>query len=229
MDLKKTFFFLIIILVSFQIFAIETESFNVQKKIILATEAEEPQIIENYIIFTFKSSEKTSFVGASFDFDNFVKIYQFKKNPEGIYVLVMNKPEKESIKYRLVVDGLWMADPSNPVKITKPNSVEISVFNIADKLSKEKSYPSTENGITCFRYKGEEGKNVYLAGNFNKWDPFMYHMAEKRAGEYFVSLKLPPGTYYYYFAVNGKILPDKDNPNVVWDNDFREISAHTVK
>ena len=229
MEIKKSLCFLLIIFICAQIYAGEIESYNIQKKIIVTYDASEPQIIDNYILFTFKSSEKTSFVGATFDFDNYVKIYQFKKNPEGVYVLVINKPEKENIKYRLIVDGLWMADPFNPIKIKHPNLVEISVLNIADKFSSETNYPFTEKGVTYFRYKGEEGKNVYLAGNFNKWDPFMYNMAEKNPGQYFISLKLPPGKHSYYFVVNGKIVSDKNNPNFLWDNDFRELSAYIVK
>ena len=212
-----------------QIYAGEIESYNIQKKLLTISDAAAPQFIDNYILFTFKSNEKNSFVGATFDFDNYVKIYQFKKNSEGIYILLINRPEKESIKYRFIVDGLWMADPFNPEKIKQPNLVEISVLNIADNFSSKIDYPFTEKGSVCFRYKGDEGKNVYLAGNFNNWDPFMYNMTEKRNGEYFISLKLPPGKYYYYFIVNGKITSDRDNPNILWDKDYREISSYTVK
>ena len=212
-----------------QIHAGEIESYNVQKKILITTDATEPQIIDNYILFTFKSSERTSFVGAAFDFDNYVKIHQFKINSDGIYILVVKKPEKEVIKYRLVVDGLWMADPFNPIKIKKPNEVEISVLNISDSFLGEKKYPFTENGITHFRYRGEEGKSVYLAGDFNKWDPFMYNMIEMNPGEYFISIKLFPGAYHYYFVVNGQSKSDKDNPSILWDRDFREISVYSIR
>ena len=229
MKIKKLIWFLIIILACAQIYALEIENYNVQKKILITTDASEPQFIENYILFTFKSAEKTSFVGAAFDFDNYVKIYQFKKNSDGLYILAIARPEKKIIKYRLVIDGLWMADPFNPIKITQPNSVEISVLNIADRFLGEKNYPFTEKGITYFRYKGEEGKSVYLTGNFNKWDPFMYNMTEKNPGEYFISLKLSPGTHHYYFTVNGKNESDNNNPYTLWDNDYREISVYTIK
>ncbi|MCL2705926.1 MAG: hypothetical protein FWE72_06935, partial [Spirochaetaceae bacterium] len=131
MKTKKISCFLMLILVCMQIYAVEIESYNMQKKILITTDASEPQIVDNYILFTFKSNERTSFVGAAFDFDNYVKIHQFKINSDGLYILVIKKPEKEIIKYRLVVDGLWMADPFNPVKIKKPNEVEISVLNIS--------------------------------------------------------------------------------------------------
>ena len=218
-----------LILVCMQIYAVEIESYNMQKKILITTDASEPQIVDNYILFTFKSNERTSFVGAAFDFDNYVKIHQFKINSDGLYILVIKKPEKEIIKYRLVVDGLWMADPFNPVKIKKPNEVEISVLNISDSYLGGKTYPFTENGITYFRYRGEESKSVYLAGSFNRWDPFMYNMTEINPGEYFISIKLAPGAYHYYFVVNGKTKSDKDNPNILWDRDYREISAYSIK
>ena len=229
MEFKKLSCFLKIIFVCAQIYAGDVDSYNVQKKILIITDASEPQFIENYILFTFKSKEKTFFVGAAFDFDNYVKIHQFKRNQEGIYILALKKPEKEVLNYRLVVDGLWMADPFNPIKIQKPNAVEISVLNIADNFISTRNHPFTENGITYFRYKGEEGKSVYLAGNFNKWDPFMYHMTEKKPGEYFTSIKLPPGTYNYHFVVNGRTESDIDNPKILWDKDYREISTYSIR
>lgn len=212
-----------------QAYAIEIDNFNVQKHMILTTEATAPVIMGDYIIFTFQSNERTSFVGAAFDFDNYVKVHQFRINSEGVFILVIRKPNSESIRYRLIVDGLWMADPFNPTRTRKPNGIEISVLNIPNNFLGERTFPFTENGITHFRYRGEAGRRVYLAGSFNRWDPFMYHMRERSPGEYFISIRLPAGTHHYYFVVNGLTVSDDNNPNVLWDRDFRRISAFTIR
>ncbi|MDX9799931.1 MAG: hypothetical protein RBT69_01195 [Spirochaetia bacterium] len=210
------------------IYAIELEGANIHKKLINITDASEPVFVDDYILFTFKSSEKTAFVGASFDFNNFTKVYQFKRTPEGIYFLVIANPGKEIIKYRLIVDGLWMPDPFNREKIRDINSVEISILRQPEKSDSEINYPRFADGYTNFYYKGEANISVYLAGSFNGWDPFMYLLSEKRAGEYYISLKLPPGKHNYYYVANGKIIPDRRNPDVVWDKDFSEISTFTL-
>ena len=229
MDMKKTLLILIAAMLSVQLYAIEIEGYNIQKKLLNIDDAGEPQFIDDYILFTFKSNEKVSFVGAAFDFDNYTKLYQYKRTPEGIYFLVINNPQKELIKYRLIVDGIWMADPFTPEKIREINSVEISMIRPPEKPDNEINYPYTKNGLTYFYYKGAENISVYLAGSFNSWDPFMYLLAEKKPGEYYISLKLPAGKHNYYFVANGKITPDRRNPYVVWDKEFREISTYTLE
>ncbi|MCL2294817.1 MAG: hypothetical protein FWC36_08130 [Spirochaetes bacterium] len=212
-----------------QVFALEIESRNVRTRILFTTDAGAPQIIDNYILLTFQSNERTAFVAAAFDFENYARIHQFRRNADGIYFLAIRIPEREVIHYRLIVDGIWMADPFNPARIRKPNFVEVSVLNLADIRPRIRSYPVTEGGITHFRFRGQEGESVFLAGSFNRWDPFMHHMEERRPGEFFISLRLPPGTHHYYFVVNGRPMPDEGNPIVVWDRDFRRISSFTVR
>ena len=211
-----------------QVYATEIDNYNVLKHIILVTEATEPRTIGDYIIFTFHSKERVLFVGAAFDFDNYVRVHQFRKNPEGVFFLVLEKPNTETIQYRLIVDGIWMADPFNPKRTRTQNAIQVSVFDIPD-VSVGNTYPFTENGITHFRYRGERGQRVYLAGNFNRWDPFMYHMIERQPGEYFTSIRLPPGNHHYYFVVNGVITSDDGNPNLLWDRDARKISVFSIR
>lgn len=208
--------------------AIELEGYTIHKRLLNISQAAEPQFIDDYILFTFTSDEKTSFVGAAFDFDNYTKVYQFKKTPEGVYFLVINNPGKETIRYRLIVDGLWMADPFNPEKVKGANFVELSLLRMPVKPDSETVFPYTRDGLTYFYYRGEENINVYIAGSFNSWDPFMYRMNEKKPGEYYITLRLPPGRHNYYFVANGKIMPDRRNPDVVWDSSFREISTYTL-
>jgi len=229
MNIKRVLIILTAIIISSKLYAIELEGYNIHKKLLNITDASQPQFIDDYILFTFKSDEKTAFAGAAFDFDSYTKVYQFKKDKDsGIYFLVINNPQKEIIKYRLIVDGLWIADPFNPEKIKEINSVEISVLRLPEKPDNEINYPYTKNGETFFYYRGSENISVYLAGSFNSWDPFMYLLEEKKPGEYYITLRLPPGKHNYYFVANGQIVPDRRNPDVVWDKEFREISTFTL-
>ena len=63
-----------------------------------------------------------------------------------------------------------------------------------------------------FIYHGKPGEEVYLAGEFNNWNPKSLKMEDKGGGIYVVELSLPPGRYQYKFVVNGNWIRDEKNP-----------------
>ncbi len=77
-----------------------------------------------------------------------------------------------------------------------------------------KSYASIEvdEEEVVFRLVDPGAAKVFLAGDFNNWNPTMDSMV-KRGGGWEVRLYLVPGRYRYVFVVDGKQIPDPDNPN----------------
>lgn len=65
-----------------------------------------------------------------------------------------------------------------------------------------------------FKYiTSEKVKNVYVAGEFNNWNPKATPMVgPDEYGEYKVSIELAPGRYQYKFVVDGKWIRDPANP-----------------
>ena len=53
-----------------------------------------------------------------------------------------------------------------------------------------------------------EAKRVFLAGDFNQWDPSVRPMAKSRDGTFRARLKLAPGQYEYKFVADGNWLTD---------------------
>jgi 1,4-alpha-glucan branching enzyme len=51
------------------------------------------------------------------------------------------------------------------------------------------------------------GEHVFLAGDFNDWNPNSHRMT-KKDGAFQRKLKLPPGTYEYKFVVDGEWRTD---------------------
>jgi 1,4-alpha-glucan branching enzyme len=51
-----------------------------------------------------------------------------------------------------------------------------------------------------------------LAGEFNKWSPTATPMHKRPNGTWATTLQLPSGRYQYKFIVNGKWIPDSENP-----------------
>lgn len=70
--------------------------------------------------------------------------------------------------------------------------------------------------VVKFAVRGEKGKAVYLAGDFNEWDPKAKKMAYKaRKGAYEVEVKLPRGEHQYKFVIDGVWCTDPENIHAV--------------
>lgn len=101
-------------------------------------------------------------------------------------------------EYKFIVDGKWITDTGNA--LTSPSSGN--------------SYLIIDPNYT-FRLKGfANAKNVFLAGDFNKWDPKAYAM--KREGDEWVfPVHLSIGKHLYKFVVDENWMNDPGNP--LWE------------
>ena len=87
----------------------------------------------------------------------------------------------------------------------------------------------TTTAVT-FTVHAEKGKEVYVAGDFNAWDPTAKKMAYKaRAGIYTASVKLTPGDHQYKFVIDGTWCADPENANAVANDQGTFNSIVTVK
>ncbi len=59
-----------------------------------------------------------------------------------------------------------------------------------------------------FEFVAASAQKVYLAGNFNNWDPNTNLMKKDKKGVWKTTLSLTPGRYEYRFLVDGN-----------WEND----------
>ncbi len=74
------------------------------------------------------------------------------------------------------------------------------------KTAKEKTPASR---WVLFRFEGAAGRDVRLAGSFNKWDHTAHPMKRAKGEDaYTLRLRLPPGRYEYKFWVDGEWLTD---------------------
>ncbi len=94
-------------------------------------------------------------------------------------------------------------------------------------LQEEQSYPVEKkvllkpqlvNGAIVFRYKDPKANAVLVAGDFNNWSPNEGIMKKKGSNIWETMIPLDPGTYQYRFVVDGKWLPDPNNPIKADDN-----------
>jgi len=81
-----------------------------------------------------------------------------------------------------------------------------------------------------FTLHGEKGQEVYVAGEFNGWDPTAKKLAFKvRQGIYTTTMKLAPGSYQYKFVIDGTWCADPENESAVPNDQGTFNSVITVK
>ncbi len=98
----------------------------------------------------------------------------------------------------------------------------------AKPVAKKTTKPATKT--VTFTVHAEKGKAVYLAGDFNKWEPTAKKMAYKaKDGVYAATVKLVPGTYEYKFIIDGSWCADPENENSVQNDQGTFNSVIVVK
>ncbi len=87
-----------------------------------------------------------------------------------------------------------------------------------------------EKKSVVFTVHAEKGKAVYVAGEFNNWDPTAKKMAYKaKAGVYSATVALVPGEYQYKFVIDGTWCADPENVNSVANDQGTFNSVVVVK
>ena len=207
----------------------EPVSIRLHLAITEAAGASPPEIIDNHLVLTYKGNRHYRFVGAAFKHEDFKIIHPFYVNTNGVYILTypLEKGINE-LDYRLVVDGLWMTDPKNPKRIRDTGGISFSRFSVPEKTENPES-PSVSGMKTTFLYQGSPGQRVYVYGDFNNWDPYMYRMKELPENNYYlITIRISPGRYKYKFIVDGTTLADPLNDEKTVDIFGQTASVFSV-
>jgi len=191
-----------------------------------------PLITGKFIIFT--ASGEARHVGIAFEHEKYAKLHSFRRLVpdkeagsvllEPLLFYIMELPEdKECIKYRMGVDGLWTSDPVNNNEEFDPE-MRVTVSTLTVPPRHDIKTRIIDGHIIKFVYVGEPHKKISVAGTFNNWDPFMYFMQEKSDGIYELSLPLPKGTHIYSYFLGTKMYVDSTNPTRYYSVDGKVAS-----
>ncbi len=203
---------------------------EIHHHILNTQQAEAPFVTEGTVTFSFQGAENTQVVSLALEHENYRKFHTFERNPFGIFMLTLPVPENQNtIRYRLIVDGLWTVDPNAPTERDNRginlSTVSISQINNAPKPGVYRQ----KNGMTRFVYQGMPGSRVAIIGDFNQWDPYLTALEESRPGFFEIKIQLPPGKHYYRYVVNGHETIDPANPQKArngWGKDSSFISEN---
>lgn len=97
-------------------------------------------------------------------------------------------------QYKFIVDGMWLADPANPIRATEGGQLN-SLLTVK---------PNQQFFLSGYK----DAREVLIAGNFSYWLP--YSMKKVDNG-WVIDLYLPPGKCLYKFIVDGKWILDPSN------------------
>ena len=115
------------------------------------------------------------------------------------------------------------------IKNTKKAPEQKVVARKTAKAVAPKAAKAAKQSVT-FTVHAEKGKAVYVAGEFNGWDPAAKKMAYKaRRGVYEATVNLKPGTYQYKFVIDGVWCADPQNAESVANDQGTFNSIITVK
>ena len=216
------------------VFGMEGNSLSIHIEISELTEARSPMFIDNHILFTYYNGKQyTRRVAIAFESDNYKQVYTFMKNEYNVFFFIKKIPEKtDFLNYRLIVDGVWTHDPINNNSFLSPGQIRVSSLIIPKKFNDFFTTPLiNDNGSVLFIYKDQKDKHIYLSGNFNNWDPFMYKMTEdkKVPGTYTISLRMTPGKHLYTFISDGITIQDPSNPKKALDSRGNAVSVISLQ
>lgn len=187
------------------------ENMYVHIKVTSMMVARAPEIWQNYFILSYKSEKIPRFVAVAFEHENYQVLHSFLRNDANVFVFYSELPEVAELRYRLIVDGVWREDPTNDQYWTDNQGVRLSVLPIPTRAITASGPVYRGDGFVEFYLASVPGAQVFLSGNFSRWDPFLYTMNEISPGMYHLRLQLGTGRFYYYFLVNGVRTLDPGN------------------
>lgn len=228
--MKKSSLFILIFLAAVVLSGTELPDHEINTKMKTMSTAESPIFYKNHILLSYESRDFVRMVGAAFEHENYSRIHVFFRNQFNIFVALVPVPAGvDELEYRLIVDGLWIHDPVNTDIKKDKSGLRLSMFRIPEKTSVNPVSPLIERNNIVFTYKGTPDKSVFISGDFNNWNPFIYQMNETSPGTYNLSLELPLGRYYYCYYENGEKKLDMFNPNFATNNENQTANFFNIR
>jgi len=178
------------------------------------------QIVPNYIsengqtIFYLKGYKDAKEVILSGSFNNWNETAYTMKRKDSVWSLNLDLPPNQ-YQYKFIVDGEWIEDPMNPLKVMN----EYGGTNSVIEVKKE---------VTFILEDHLEAKEVLLSGTFNNWSESKPKMKKTEKG-WLYTINLIGGKHHYKFIVDGTWILDPKNSVKEYDFDGNINSVIMVR
>ena len=210
------------------VFALDSHLTEVRIKSI--EQAGAPRYFDRQVLLSYQSAKPVRLVGARFAHEDYRIFHTYFRNEHEVFLLLLDVPDGvEELRYRMVVDGLWISDPHNPQQREDAFGRAFSVFSLEDRPARAPVSPEIHReGNVSFFFQSLPGRAVSVAGDFNNWDPFWHRMQEIQPGEYRLTVRMPAGRHYYYYVVNGRRVLDPINQDTARDYEGFQVSTFVL-
>jgi 1,4-alpha-glucan branching enzyme len=191
--------------------------------------ARQKTIMERGILITYKSRNARG-VEVAGDFSQW-KAVAMSRGRFGVWYYFLNNFNSWSrVRYKFIVDGIWIMDPKNNNREDDLNGSYVSVL-IPIKSLENRSTPFRFIGknTVAFKLHKPTAKLVALVGDFNGWNPENDLLAKDDGGYWRITKRLSRGVYRYKYVVDGEWITDKFNQNSASDNMGGVCSVIEVK
>jgi hypothetical protein len=127
--------------------------------------------------------------------------------------------------YKFIVDGNWMADPEMEERV--PDGMGGYATPIVVKTKPAKGEKTT---TVIFSLDRPEAEDIRITGTWNNWDSEGIRLRREDDGVWKIKVPFPPGMHAYKFYVDGRWMPDPDEPDkLITDRDGDEMTSVVIK
>ena len=113
--------------------------------------------------------------------------------------------------------GLTVVPPTAVQAAPKKAATSVTPLPAAQRAQADTPNPSLDDGFATFTYRSSSATSVSLTGSFGPSDAALTATFTKSGDDLFTAVvgPLDPGLYSYRMTVDGKVVADPANPNVV--------------
>lgn len=175
-------------------------------------------IIEQGHLLTYKNRGARS-VHVTGDFSNWQQV-PMNKGKYGVWYYILNKyGNKEKVRYKFQVDGIWIDDPRNYNRVDDNSGGSVSlVYSHGRAVNRYQPYEILDDNMVKFTIYKPKARFISIVGDFNNWNPENDYLKQDSQGTWKITKKLYTGTHRYKYVIDGKWVPDNFNSNSASDN-----------
>ena len=168
--------------------------------------------LQKGILFTYKNRDaRDSSIAGDFSGWNLTGMER-SKNGVWYYFLGEYKNDK-TVRYKFIVDGIWMADPANPDRADDGTGSYVStVLPVQSGEGRYVSFRILKKNYIEFRIYRPKAKFISVIGDFNHWNPENDLLKKGDDGIWRLRKRIPTGMYRYRYIIDGAWQPDIYNP-----------------
>ncbi|MES0491010.1 MAG: hypothetical protein ABUK01_13515 [Leptospirales bacterium] len=196
-------------------------------------------ILQSGVLFTYKNYQAREVYFIS-SLDRYKK-HKMYRNSRGVWYYLLPRTEYESkqpektVRYKYVVDGLYVHDTSHDQYEDDRAGGLISLYYLDSDYMKPKEGilvlgdDTQDNRKVLFRFYAPNARYVSLIGSFNNWDSGLDRMQRTKDGYFEIVKSLPEGEYVYLYRVDETIEIDKKPPELKYHPVYGRVGYFNIK